>query len=147
MLPKNKWAVVALISIIGVLAGLSLFTFNYAEGLSYFSNDPNSCMNCHVMRDQFDSWNHSSHKAFAACNDCHTPHSFPAKYIVKGRNGFNHSVAFTLQSYPDNIQIKGFNAEVVQHNCVECHQNLVSQIHDEERSCVSCHGNVGHRNR
>lgn len=54
---------VALAALIGVFVGLSFYTFSYAEGLSYFSDDPNSCMNCHVMRDQFESWNHSNHKA------------------------------------------------------------------------------------
>ena len=39
----------------GVLIGLSAFTFVYAEGFSYFSNDPNACMNCHIMREQFRS--------------------------------------------------------------------------------------------
>ena len=38
------------------------------------------------MRGQFDGWNHSSHKAVAGCNDCHTPHRFPDKWIVKGIN-------------------------------------------------------------
>ncbi len=133
----------------GVLFGLSLFTFTYAEGTSYFSNDPESCVNCHVMRDQYESWNHSSHKEVAVCNDCHTPHdNLVSKYFVKGRNGFNHSVAFTFGTYEDNIRIKDFNAEVVQNNCIECHETFVSQIasHDgEEVSCVVCHGNVGHR--
>ncbi len=146
MLPKRRWAMVALISLGGVLVGLGLFTFSYGEGLSYFSNDPESCMNCHIMRDQFDSWNHSSHKAVATCNDCHTPHNFAEKYFVKARNGFNHSFAFTFNTYPDNIQIKEFNADVVQQNCVDCHEDLVSLIyHDDDRSCVTCHGNVGHR--
>ena len=84
----------------------------------------------------------------ATCNGCHTPHSFPQKYIIKGINGWNHSLAFTTGNYPDPIRIRGFNADVVQANCVDCHQSLVSQIHsskpDEERSCIACHGNVGH---
>ncbi len=145
MLPKSKWPGVVLMILGGVLVGLGLFTFNYGEGLSYFSNDPASCVNCHVMRDEFDSWNHSSHKEVAACNDCHTPHTFPEKYFVKGRNGFNHSIAFTFNTYSDNIRIKDYNADIVQQNCIECHEDLVTLIHDDERKCVECHGNVGHR--
>jgi cytochrome c nitrite reductase small subunit len=143
------WAISAAL---GVLVGIGVFTFVYAEGFSYFSNDPNSCMNCHIMRDQFEGWSHSSHKAVAACNDCHTPHAFPQKYIVKGINGFNHSLAFTLGNFAEPIQIKGLNAEVAHENCLECHATAVSAIEhppfdeNEILGCVRCHGNVGHGN-
>jgi cytochrome c nitrite reductase small subunit len=84
----------------------------------------------------------------AVCNDCHTPHRFPDKWIVKGINGFNHSLAFTLGNYPDPIRIRQFNANIAQENCVECHQITVSQMHSspthEEQRCVACHSNVGH---
>lgn len=145
--PQRFWGL-TLALLFGVFAGLSIFTFDYGEGLSYFSNDPAACQNCHIMRAQFDAWNHSSHKHVAACNDCHTPHSFAAKYIVKGINGWNHSLAFTTGNFPDPIRIRAFNARIAQDNCVDCHAGLVSQIHgagkDEETDCVSCHGNVGH---
>jgi len=145
---KRFW-IFSITGMIGILAGLGLYTFSYAEGLSYLSDDPNACINCHVMRDQFEGWNHSSHKEVAACNDCHTPHTFPQKYIIKGGNGWNHSVAFTLGTYPDNIQIRDFNADVVQDNCVYCHKELVSQIYTspsgEVAECVACHRDVGHK--
>lgn len=142
------WKVLSVVVSLGILAGLSLFTFDYAEGTSYFSDDPNSCVNCHVMREQFDGWNRGSHQAVATCNDCHTPHGFPEKWIVKGINGWNHSVAFTTGNFPNTIRIRGFNAEVVEENCVGCHQTMVSNLHrgtiDDALSCVACHGNVGH---
>ena len=135
---------------LGVLVGLGAFTFVYAEGFSYFSNDPNACLNCHVMREQFDGWSHSSHKAVAVCNDCHTPHTFPDKWIVKGINGFNHSLAFPLGTYPQHIQIREFNAKIAEKNCLDCHEMTVSAIEhtvsDEPLQCVRCHGNVGHDN-
>ncbi len=145
-----RLALFALAAILGVGLGLGLFTFNYAEGLSYFSNDPAACVNCHAMTGQFDGWNHSSHKTVAGCNDCHTPHRFPDKWLVKGINGWNHSVAFTTGNYPDPIRIRGFNAVIAHENCIECHSTAVSQINhmiaDEELNCVRCHGNVGHGN-
>lgn len=135
---------------LGLIFGLGVFTFTYAEGLSYFSDDPASCLNCHVMRDQFEAWNHSSHKAVATCNDCHTPHhNIVAKYTVKAINGFNHSLHFTLDTFPDPIRIREMNAGVAQANCNACHESLVSQVHvsalGEANDCVACHGNVGHR--
>jgi len=148
--PKRFWWNLALASVLSLLFGLSVYTFSYAEGLSYFSEDPASCMNCHVMRDQFEAWNHSSHKAVAACNDCHTPHhNIVAKYTVKAINGFNHSLHFTLGTFPDPIRIKSMNEAVAQENCVTCHADQVSQVHvsaeGEPNDCVACHGNVGHR--
>lgn len=144
--------VLALAGVFGVFVGLSLFTFGYARGASYFSDDPQTCMNCHVMREQFEAWNHSSHRRVAVCNDCHTPHdTFVSKWFVKGLNGFNHSVAFTTGEFHDPIRIRAFNADVVQHNCISCHATAVSQVlgvHEgESLPCVSCHADVGHSTR
>jgi cytochrome c nitrite reductase small subunit len=145
------WALASM-GAIGVLVGISLFTFGYARGASYFSDDPQTCMNCHVMREQFEAWNHSSHKAVATCNDCHTPHdSLVSKWFVKGLNGFNHSVAFTTGSFDDPIHIRDFNADVVQENCIACHETAVSQIlgvhAGDAPACVQCHAGVGHSTR
>jgi cytochrome c nitrite reductase small subunit len=137
--------------ILGVLVGLGGFTFVYAKGTSYLSNDPATCVNCHVMRDQYNAWSKSSHKAVATCNDCHTPHDFVGKWATKAINGFNHGLAFTTGNFPKTIHIKDYNADIVQENCISCHQTLVNQVYsthaDQERKCVDCHGNVGHENR
>lgn len=145
-------AAVSALGALGMLVGLGLFTFGYARGGSYLSDDPGACMNCHVMRDQFDAWNHSSHKNVATCNDCHTPHDNAInKWFIKGLNGFNHSVAFTTGDFHEPITIRELNATVVQNNCIECHATAVSQIlgsHEGEAlPCVTCHADVGHRTR
>ncbi len=56
-LPFRGWLMLA--AVIGGIVGLGAFTFVYAQGASYLSDDPASCNNCHVMRDQFDGWQHS----------------------------------------------------------------------------------------
>lgn len=140
---------------LGVLVGLGGFTFTYARGTSYLSNDPETCVNCHIMRDQYDAWLVSSHRNVATCNDCHTPHDPLMKWITKAINGFNHSLAFTTGDYPAVIHIRENNAEIAQENCIYCHASLVSEVYgvsadlhaDQERRCVECHGNVGHQNR
>ena len=78
----------AFCALLGAFAGGGGFTFYYAKGYSYLSNDPVACVNCHIMREQFDSWMGSSHRNVAVCNDCHIPHTFPPKYLVKADNGF-----------------------------------------------------------
>ena len=64
---------------VGVLIGLAGYTFQYAEGTAYLSNDPKACANCHIMREQYDGWQKGSHHAVATCNDCHTPHALIPK--------------------------------------------------------------------
>lgn len=136
--------------LLGVLLGAGVFTLAYAEGLSYLSNDPEACVNCHIMREQFAGWQTGVHKDAATCNDCHVPHKLLSKYIGKAMNGWHHSSAFTLQNYPDPIRIKAGNAEVLQHNCRDCHSDMVGEItghygSDEQGpECVHCHRNVGH---
>jgi cytochrome c nitrite reductase small subunit len=148
---RVMWKVAIMLSVlVGLAAGLGGFTFHYAEGFSYFSNDPVACTNCHVMSEQYDSWQKSSHHGRAVCNDCHTPHSFLAKYITKADNGWHHSVKFTLGNYAEPIRIRPVNAKRLHANCIECHQEIVSDIRweatatAEDIDCVRCHAGVGH---
>lgn len=144
----SLWSWLLLLGIIGAIIGLGSYTFAYAEGASYFSDDPAACVNCHIMQEVYDGWNHGSHKAVAGCNDCHTPHTFFAKYAVKGINGWNHSVAFTTGNFPEPIQINDMNRQVAYENCLYCHGELVTAIsHVEEKpptDCLRCHSGVGH---
>jgi cytochrome c nitrite reductase small subunit len=136
--------------LLGGIIGLGGFTFAFAEGASYLSNDPNSCINCHIMREVFDGWNNGSHKAVAVCNDCHTPHSFVPKWLVKGLNGWNHSVAFTTNNFHEPIRITDLNRTVARDNCIYCHGDMVVAIsHEDSESptdCLRCHSGVGHAN-
>jgi cytochrome c nitrite reductase small subunit len=138
----------ALAVLFGCLFGLCGFTFYYARGLSYFGNDPKTCMNCHVMRGQFDAWNRSPHHSAAVCNDCHTPHNLAGKYAVKGLNGYHHSRAFTLGGFPDPIRIKTMNASVAEANCIRCHGGMTEKMREKDYKgkvrCASCHRGMGH---
>lgn len=107
-MPFGVWIVVA--GLLGGIVGLGGFTFTYAEGFSYFSDDPQACINCHVMREVFEGWNHSSHKAVAVCNDCHIPHTFPAKYIMRGLNGWNHRRASMRWDFISSENSTGFHS-------------------------------------
>ena len=81
--------------IIGIAVGIGAYTFAYAKGWSYLTDDAAACANCHVMREQFDGWLKSSHRAVATCNSCHTPANLVGKYLTKASNGFWHSFFFT----------------------------------------------------
>src|SRR5918998_4852514 len=101
----------------GVIFGIGGFTFIYARGYSYLTNDPAACANCHVMREQYDGWLKSSHRAVAVCNDCHTPPGVVGKYYTKASNGFWHSYYFTTTPFPEPIRITARNARVTEQAC------------------------------
>lgn len=138
-------------AILGLFLGISIHTFDEAEGTSYLSNDPRACVNCHIMRDQYQGWQHASHHSVATCNDCHVPHEFVGKYLVKAEHGWRHSKAFTLQDFHEPIRITDGSLKVVQDNCLRCHGEFVSDIShgatyaaNEIVDCVRCHRGVGH---
>ncbi len=145
----------------GLALGLGIFTFLYARGYSYLTNDPAACANCHVMNEHFNSWIKSSHHAVAVCNDCHTPPGVIPKYMTKASNGFWHSFYFTTGTYPDPIRITDRNKDVLEKACRKCHESIVEAIepgahiagtgqtapsanHTEGLTCTRCHATVGH---
>lgn len=140
----------------GIAGGLGSYTFVYAKGYSYLTNDPAACANCHVMRDHFDAWTRSSHRAVATCNDCHTPPGLVPKYVTKARNGFWHSFYFTVGGYPDPLRITPRNHDVTEQACRKCHADLTASIepsfellpsgagHAPGLTCTRCHNTVGH---
>ena len=147
-MPKELTLAIAVGALLGLAAGVGAFTFVYAEGGSYLTNDPRACANCHVMNDQLDGWVKSSHRRVAVCNDCHAPHGVVGKYSTKLVNGFLHSYAFTTGRFPDPIRITERNRRVTEGACRGCHAELVAAIDggvDGDRAaCLGCHPGVGH---
>ena len=149
-----RWLLPVVAVLVGAMIGLGVFTFGYARGYSYISNDPAACANCHIMDDHYSAWQKSSHSAVATCNDCHTPHEPVSKYAVKARNGFWHSFYFTTGNFPDPLRITPRNHEITEEACRYCHEPIVQSIDrsahaedapDEERlRCTRCHRYVGH---
>jgi cytochrome c nitrite reductase small subunit len=133
----------------GAAIGLGVFTFTYAQGGSYMTNDPSACANCHVMEEQYAGWRKASHRSAAVCNDCHAPHNFVGKYYTKALNGFLHSWAFTTGRFPESLRITERNRRVTEEACLHCHAEITSSIraiqgHQASESCLACHREVGH---
>ena len=141
----------ALNVVVGLAAGIGSFTFRYADGLSYLSTDPRACVNCHIMRPQYDSWQKSSHHTAAVCIDCHLPHEFFAKYLAKAENGYRHSEKFTTGNFAEPIVVQARGREILQANCVGCHADVAHAIltgpRGRDLACVHCHSGVGHGER
>lgn len=161
-----RWAAPSVAALAGVSIGIALFTFHYAEGTSYLSDDPKACVNCHIMQEHYDAWQHASHHANATCNDCHVPHDTVVhKYFVKAEHGYRHSKGFTFNDFHEPIQITPGSREVVVNNCVRCHSSIGSDTTVHARAheplygrlpeniapaglvsadCLHCHARVGH---
>jgi len=147
--PRTRPLALALAGVVGFVSILGLITVNYAQGTAYFSNDPAACIQCHIMRDQFDSWVKGSHHGFATCNSCHLPEHPVMKWVSKADNGFFHSWAFTFRNHPDPIRIKPRNRDIVEANCQMCHavfthDLVVDAPAGDGISCLHCHKDAGH---
>lgn len=130
--------------------GAGVATFFYADGASYFSNNPRACINCHIMNSQYQTWQSSSHKTVAGCNECHSNGNTLEKYFQKAVNGFLHSYAFTTGHFQEPIFIKDFNKRIVQQSCLACHASFVHNSQGgnqllSKKNCTDCHRDVGHR--
>lgn len=143
---------------IAVALGMGMHLARESKATSYLSSNAEACINCHVMESYYATWQHSSHAQRATCVECHLPvDNYIDKYASKTRDGWNHSVAFTFNTYGKRILISDDGARRVQENCVRCHSSLSKTIiknvdryhaYDSEalggRKCWDCHRQVSH---
>lgn len=157
---KSKLEIIT--KLVGVVAVLMFAYIVYASKMpSYLSSDPKACINCHVMNTQYATWQHSAHGvAGVTCVDCHLPtDNFIDKYVAKTVDGWNHSVAFTNDTYDHSMKISDFAARRIQKNCISCHSSQASTIvtnadkyhnfNDQSgvksgRMCWDCHKGTPH---
>jgi predicted CXXCH cytochrome family protein len=140
---KFKIMIGLLIGLVAVGLGIgSLHLYDYTE------NDPKFCLNCHLMKDTFHSWETSVHKSI----NCHTCHH--ANLYEKNMMFFKMIV-----ERPTEVSDRAHDKTIVpSEKCVTCHQkeNLeVSQVtrsqghslhwFKENIECASCHAFKGHQ--
>ncbi|UMB53067.1 cytochrome c nitrite reductase small subunit [Lutibacter sp. A64] len=154
-IPPKQWRIPVII-LLGAICGLGLYAMVESKAISYLSDDPKTCANCHVMTPQYTTWQNSSHREWASCNDCHVPHdNIFNTYYFKAKDGLYHASVFTTRGEPEVIKMKEAGNEVVQNNCIRCHQDQVTDArlngmiatHFEdrtERKCWTCHQEVPH---
>lgn len=153
--PPPNWRVPVLLST-GILAGLFFFILHIGRATSYLSDNPEACVNCHVMTPQYATWERSSHARVTVCNDCHVPHdNIISKYFFKASDGLRHSFMFTFRLEPQVIQIKQAGKNAVQKNCIRCHTEVIHPVsiraisnqkiqEDGDGYCWDCHREVPH---
>ncbi len=155
LLPPPKWRLPVIITT-GIFFGLAIYIFKISNAVSYLSDEPETCINCHLMVPQYATYQHSSHREHATCNDCHVPHNNVFnKYYFKAKDGLRHATMFTLRLEPQVIFIKEEGRQVVHDNCVRCHSDLLNDTkmlaknayaaHSKtDRECWECHREVPH---
>jgi len=155
ILPPDKWKLPVII-LLGIFTGLALTILKISNAVSYLSDDPKACVNCHIMSPQFATWEKGSHGRVAVCNDCHVPQdNILNKYYFKATDGLRHATMFTFRLEPQVIQIKEAGKKAVQENCIRCHSNLIHPIsiraisnkiiiNKEETYCWDCHRETPH---
>ena len=155
MIPPDRWKSTVAV-ILGIFFGLAAYTLYISKAPSYLSDNPETCINCHVMNTQYSDWAHSSHRNVAVCNDCHVPHdNIFHKYLFKAQDGLRHATIFTLRNEPNSIYIREAGRKAVQINCVRCHEHATGMqflgsimpgymSHLKERRCMDCHRETPH---
>ena len=104
LLPSRKWKITAIL-LLGVIVGLGALTVYESRMHSYMSDDPATCVNCHIMGPFYATWQHSSHGRITVCNDCHVPHdNVFREYYFHAKDGMRHSAVFTLRGEPQAFQ-------------------------------------------
>jgi cytochrome c nitrite reductase small subunit len=153
--PPRRWRLMVII-LGGIFTGILLLVVHISNAASYLSDEPTTCINCHVMYPQYASWAKSSHANAATCADCHVPQDyFHRKYFVKATDGLKHSTYFTFRWEPQVIQIKSRGTSVVQENCIRCHLEQVDMTKivevtgrtaamGEGKLCWECHRHTPH---
>jgi cytochrome c nitrite reductase small subunit len=153
--PPANWRVPVLLTL-GVLCGIGLLVLRLSNAFSYLSDEPRTCVNCHVMAPQYATWQHSSHTRVATCTDCHVPHDNVArKYAFKAADGLRHAYVFTFRLEPQVIEIGDAGKGAVQENCIRCHLPLLQRVairtvspegarHGEGHLCWDCHRETPH---
>ena len=154
--PRGGWRYPAFI-IGGAFTGLFLYSFYASRAYSYLSDDPKTCVNCHIMAPYYATWAHSSHGRDATCNDCHVPHNnIVNKYYFKAKDGLRHAAVFTMRKEAQALQTIDASSQVIMDNCIRCHTQLNTEFVTTGRmgfkdlkemngmACWDCHRDVPH---
>jgi len=157
VIPPTQWKIPVII-LMGSIVGVGCYLFYVSRAWSYVSDDPSTCVNCHIMKTEYTSWRHSSHYRAATCNDCHVPHdNVFRKYYFKAADGMRHSAIFTARTYAQSIRMREPGRKVVMENCIRCHGHLTEMIkanvpyaettNGNRKVCWDCHREVPHGTR
>jgi len=136
------------------------------------SNKVSFCASCHEMKVFHETWTKAAHGTIhrgtirAKCADCHLPHEGFMKYLFAkisyGMSDYYAHITGKKASIDQWIEELEKRKSKVSHayesGCKECHKELIGNgipikaitahkaylIGETDKTCVSCHSNVGH---
>jgi len=140
----------------GILAGILGYTAYIFRLPSYFSNNPDTCVNCHIMSSYYKSWRYSSHRD-VTCNECHIPQSnIISTYLFKAKVGVYHTTVFATGKETQALRPTKSSYSVIMDNCIRCHTQLntamartgmftyADTLQGNGKACWDCHTQVPH---
>ena len=166
-LKSKSWFKPVLYGVIGVLVGLviSILTANVA----HLTGDVSFCSSCHAMTPMVEAYKENVHGGKnpygfrAQCTDCHLPQdTVIGYYVVKAISGTKDLLGSMFGSYTKEFweeKRKEKDSFVYSSGCLKCHRDFPKvgnpaaegphQIFLEgggNKTCVSCHDDIGHTN-
>ena len=154
--PRGGWRYPAII-VAGAFVGLFIYTFFTSRAYSYLSDNPRTCVNCHIMSPYYATWSHSSHGRNTTCVDCHIANdNIINHYYVKAVSGLRHVAVFTARGEVNALESSNLSKKVIMNNCIRCHtqlnQDFVKTGHESYHvakannghACWDCHRDVPH---
>ncbi len=129
----------------GLLVAAALFLALGPPKLLAKTDRPDFCVSCHVMESHYEDWIHAGAHRRVACVGCHLPNdNMGFHYLWKSLDGAKDALVFYSGRVPERIVLSSHGKEVLQANCVRCHETTVMMI-DRERQCWNCHRRISHR--
>ncbi len=155
LMPPPEWRAPVIV-LLGAFCGIAVYASIVSNAVSYLSDAPATCVNCHIMAPHYATWSRSSHREHATCVDCHVPQDNVFRhYLYKAKDGSRHAAIFTLRREPNVIMMHAAGRMVVQENCKRCHDFLNMRVSawcvtenmarmGEGKRCYDCHRDVPH---
>ena len=144
---KSGLKIIIRILIIAGLAAVAviIFLLHGPPKLLAKSESPGFCSSCHVMESEFESWAHEGAHRRKLCVDCHLPNDNTViHYVWKSIDGLKDVLFFYSGRVPEQIKLTSHGAEVLQANCIRCHQAAVEFV-NRDRKCWECHRRIMHK--
>ena len=140
---------------LGLLAGgfaIGLVAAGIGSAVMSVSGSPEFCGTCHAMKTEAATFAMSPHRG-QDCVECHLPHDNAAIYFIeKGRTGMVDMYHEVMRDYPAHIILSKDSRQMVDKNCIRCHEATMSGVHvdmknmdmDSGADCLKCHKGVAH---
>jgi len=131
-----------MLAALGVVA-IVLFGLGAKAAFNY-SDNPQSCILCHTMREAYETHMNSNHSQFT-CMDCHAPQETVSKLVFKTKSGMRDLYVTLTGQVPERIEVTEESREIIKNNCIRCHYRTVDHVEiGQEQHCTGCHRGVPH---